>query len=404
MVDNSRFRRNAAGGYVQRPVPPSRLVAPVVPAAPVPTPIAQPAPAPTGPAPRPAPVAQTGWQHPMARPGGINAPSFTSTPRQPQPQPQPQVQAQPVREPQQPLPVAPAPIKSYESAPQAPTPMQPATVLKPVWQNPPTLAAKPTTNTTPASQYPPTQRAATPPSPQAATSVPAAPKLASQPAPQNVSIEIKLPAFKLPNLEPATKAAKQAFAKACVAAKDAVSNIPRQYPRKVVVGAIVFAVLLAGTGAGLKTKDVLAERHAVAAAKAITDKAKLAATSPAFTPITPAKDTATATTSTKTQIAFDATRNVYSFSDSFKGNNLVVSQQPIPDKFKSGAEAVNSIAASLSAKQSTPVDGGVAYIASDAKSGSQTVVFTKNDLLIFIQSPFRHDASDWKTYIDTFKT
>ncbi|MDB5175373.1 MAG: hypothetical protein JWM81_231 [Candidatus Saccharibacteria bacterium] len=384
MIDNSRFRRNAAGGYVQRPVPPSRLVVPEVPTAPAAAPVApqaQSAPIPTGPAPRLTPE-QSGWQHPMARPGGLQALSSALTPQAPQPQLQTQPQAQ-----AQPQPQFQAMPQPY-TAPPAPLPKH-VTTLKPVWQTP----------ALPDNLRPPfTPKASAPTA--AATSQ--ASQSATQPAPQNVSIEIKLPEFKLPNLQAPTRAAKRVLAGAGQAAKAAAGNIPRQYPRKVVVSAIVVAVLLIGSGAGLKTKDVLAQRHAAAAAKAVTDKAKLAASSPAFSPITPTKDAAT--TSTKTQIAFDAVHNVYSFSDSFKGNNLVVSQQPIPAKFKSGSEAVSTIAASLSAKQSTPVDGGVAYIASDAKSGAQTVVFTKNDLLIFIQSPFRHDASDWKTYIDTFKT
>ncbi len=126
---------------------------------------------------------------------------------------------------------------------------------------------------------------------------------------------------------------------------------------------------------------------------------------PTYAPVVPVSKPSLAVSSTTSGAAFDGTKNAYSYNDTFMGTGLTVSEQPMPSKgYPSTQAAIDKIAQNIGAR--TPVkvpNGTTGYLSNDVKSGNNIVVFTLNDLLVFIQSPFTHSASDWQLYIASLK-
>lgn len=122
---------------------------------------------------------------------------------------------------------------------------------------------------------------------------------------------------------------------------------------------------------------------------------------PTFKPIAP-KSKPTLGQGNSQATSFDGKLDSYSFTDSLDGVPLTVSQQPIPATFSSATEALASVAKSMNAKTVIPTSlGSPAYEAYDANTSTQSLIFTINNLLIFIQSNFQHSNSQWTNYIDS---
>lgn len=104
--------------------------------------------------------------------------------------------------------------------------------------------------------------------------------------------------------------------------------------------------------------------------------------------------------------AFDKNRDTYSYTDSMQTYGFIVSEQPVPKKFKKGQDAVNSIAPTLAAdstQQPFTTKYGTGYILTNTKFGSQTVVASVKNVLIFIQVAHTFKASDWTGYVDSLQ-
>lgn len=95
---------------------------------------------------------------------------------------------------------------------------------------------------------------------------------------------------------------------------------------------------------------------------------------------------------------YDKTHNSYAFNDLYLGLPLKVSQQPMPDK-----TTIDQVAASIGADSPFQFNAGTAYLATDAKTGAQAITFTERDLLVFIQSNYKHDATAWASYINSLQ-
>lgn len=90
---------------------------------------------------------------------------------------------------------------------------------------------------------------------------------------------------------------------------------------------------------------------------------------------------------------------VFAYSDSINGKPINVSQQPLPAEFKSDtAEQVEALAQEFRADRKINADETVVYIGLSAK-GPQSLIFTKNDLLIMIKSSVPIEDNDWISYI-----
>ncbi len=124
-------------------------------------------------------------------------------------------------------------------------------------------------------------------------------------------------------------------------------------------------------------------------------------TSPTFKPVAPKSKPNLAQGSSQAT-SFDGKLDSYSFTDSLNGVPLTVSQQPIPATFSSASQALSSVAKSMNAKTIIPTSSGLpAYEVFNANTSIQSLVFTMNNLLIFIQSNFQHSNAEWTNYINS---
>ena len=103
------------------------------------------------------------------------------------------------------------------------------------------------------------------------------------------------------------------------------------------------------------------------------------------------------------EVRYDAQKKVVNFTDSIGGVDITISQQPLPDDFKNDtAEKVKKLAEGFSATKTVTTANPTAYIGTSVK-GPQTVIFSKKDLLVFIQSTKQIDDHDWAEYITNLK-
>lgn len=94
---------------------------------------------------------------------------------------------------------------------------------------------------------------------------------------------------------------------------------------------------------------------------------------------------------------------VYAYADTVGGVSISVSQQPIPDSFKSDlAGSVEQLSESYSASRTFQAGSIMVHIGKSAK-GPQSLIFTKGDLLVLIKSASTISDDDWKTYIASLR-
>jgi hypothetical protein len=115
-------------------------------------------------------------------------------------------------------------------------------------------------------------------------------------------------------------------------------------------------------------------------------------------------DTLTPESSTKaSDKRYNTERKVVSFTDTIGGIDITISQQQLPDGFKDNTqEQVKKLAESFSANEVLSTANPTSYLGTSIK-GPQTVIFTKNGLLVFIQSTKKIDNHDWAEYITNLK-
>lgn len=102
-------------------------------------------------------------------------------------------------------------------------------------------------------------------------------------------------------------------------------------------------------------------------------------------------------------VKFDVQRKVVNYTDSIGGVAITISQQPLPEAFKQDTDAkVRKMAEDFSATKTIATANPTAYVGTSAK-GPQTVIFSKKDLLVFIQSTKEIDDHDWAEYITSLQ-
>lgn len=92
---------------------------------------------------------------------------------------------------------------------------------------------------------------------------------------------------------------------------------------------------------------------------------------------------------------------VYAYADKLDGISISVSEQQLPDSFKNDlANQVSELAKKFNATTQINAGDTKAYIGTSAK-GPQSVIFTKNNLLILIKSQQNIDTATWADYIES---
>ena len=90
---------------------------------------------------------------------------------------------------------------------------------------------------------------------------------------------------------------------------------------------------------------------------------------------------------------------VFAYVDSLGGSSINVSQQPLPPGFRDDtAEQVSLLAQDFNASQVLTVGDTLVYIGTSAK-GPQSVILTKNELLILIRSSVVISNELWASYV-----
>lgn len=90
---------------------------------------------------------------------------------------------------------------------------------------------------------------------------------------------------------------------------------------------------------------------------------------------------------------------VFAYSDKIGSVGINVSQQELPEAFKDNtAKKIEELAKGYNATNVIEAGDTIAYIGTNAK-GPQSVIFTKNNLLIMIVSEKQIDDKAWSQYI-----
>lgn len=139
--------------------------------------------------------------------------------------------------------------------------------------------------------------------------------------------------------------------------------------------------------------------------QALTGAQALAAglSRPTFVPVAP-KDKPQLAQGNSRGTAFDGRRDSYSYTDSMGGVPFTVSEQPMPATFSSASQGLAAVAKSVGASTVIPTKGLSAYETNNSKTSTQTIVFSVNNLLVFIQSYFPHNNGAWAQYINSLSS
>lgn len=104
-----------------------------------------------------------------------------------------------------------------------------------------------------------------------------------------------------------------------------------------------------------------------------------------------------------TRVSPEDRNAVYAYTDTIDNVSIIVSEQPLPDSFKSDPSgSIQKLAESYSADRTFEANGTVVYIGKSAK-GPQSLIFTAHDLLILIKSSATVSDEHWIRYITSLR-
>lgn len=125
--------------------------------------------------------------------------------------------------------------------------------------------------------------------------------------------------------------------------------------------------------------------------------------SPSFTPVAPSDKPDLAKGSTNNTTSYDATRQLFSYIDTYLNGRITVSQQILPESFKNSQKALADVAATIGATRTFETAFGTVYVATSSNDSSQRLVFVHKDLLVLMESNKKYDDDAWKYYIENLR-
>lgn len=157
---------------------------------------------------------------------------------------------------------------------------------------------------------------------------------------------------------------------------------------------IIIAVLIAVAAVSVFTVSIITYQNS----KNKTTSAEVTE-QPLFSTIIP-KDTTIAQLGGWNRVSPQNSEPVYAYTDEINGVPIIVSQQALPAPFKGNeSNAIAELAAQYSATDEITADSTKIYIGTSSK-GPQSLIFTKNDLLILIKSEQKVDNKEWSNYVN----
>lgn len=143
-------------------------------------------------------------------------------------------------------------------------------------------------------------------------------------------------------------------------------------------------------------------RHTSTSHTTSSSSTQLTKENPSFTTILP-KGTSASDYGGWTRVSPPDRNAVYAYAGKIGDVSIIVSEQPIPDSFKSDPTgSVQTLADSYSADRTFDAGGTTVYIGKSAK-GPQSLILIKHDLLILIKSTSTVTDEDWVTYIKSLQ-
>lgn len=167
----------------------------------------------------------------------------------------------------------------------------------------------------------------------------------------------------------------------------------KEYKKYYIAGATLVALPIIAISIGfvIQTQNKQGGETAVLGQTAVAAK-------PDFATIKP-----TTTDNQATPLKYEADKKLASYNDVLNNTPITVSQQLLPSEFKANpTTSVENLAKQMNANDKISASDATAFAGVSIK-GPQTVVFTKNDLLIFIIADKKIDVLTWSKYIESMR-
>lgn len=102
---------------------------------------------------------------------------------------------------------------------------------------------------------------------------------------------------------------------------------------------------------------------------------------------------------TATKPKYDEQKKIYFYADWYKGADLDVVQQAVPEALKSNTTAQKEQATSIGANETFTTTVGTVYYSENKNANTQRLMVINNKMLMFIQSTKVLSNEDWVSYI-----
>ena len=199
------------------------------------------------------------------------------------------------------------------------------------------------------------------------------------------TVEIKI---SLPDMTPLTTHP------AYTTAKNTAAKFPR---KKLTLAGIVLAITLFTIGSNL-----LSSHNAKVAADKRSGQQSLTKGTPDYPTVLPTGKTIQELGGW-TLVSPPGRDPVFAYIDKIGNMQINVSQQPLPEEFKSDTAAkIEKLAKEYGASEKLTTSDTEAYIGTSEK-GPQSVILSKGDLLILMKSAVRIDNAKWEEYISSLR-
>lgn len=174
--------------------------------------------------------------------------------------------------------------------------------------------------------------------------------------------------------------------------KQIVKSARQKFSRKsLLIGSLALILIVAGIVVG--NKYLLNDNKPSKSGVLATDGASEFTNDPKFEIVKPkGRDIA------REKIVYDPKRNFAKYEDDINGTPVTVSQQPLPETFKADpASGAAKVAKDFGATEELLFEQQKMYYGIDEK-GPQTLIFTKNNLLVFIATSKEVEKQSLQVY------
>lgn len=174
----------------------------------------------------------------------------------------------------------------------------------------------------------------------------------------------------------------------------------KRIPKKVYLFGGIVIVLLVATWAALLVMDKLRKTGSVTYTENGTAVTELNTEQPDYDTVLP-EGKNISDLGGWTRVSPSDRNPVFAYVDTLGGVQINVSEQPLPDAFDGDVNnQIAYLAKGYHADVKVDADGTDVYVGTSAK-GPQSVIFTKNSLLILIKSSAKISNDDWVVYVSS---